>query len=78
MPESLKGYSFVRGKDSIPALEIGRELRDARAAKFWNKTLPEFRAMEVRDQAESIAVYMVEQQIESYYASEMEKRREKK
>lgn len=48
-----------------------------RAARWWRLTMPEFRAMEKRDQAEATAVFIVEQKIESYYASEYAKKADK-
>ena len=39
--------------------------------------MPDFRRMDKKDQAEATAVYIVEQRIEGYYASEQAKRADK-
>ena len=77
-PEQLKGYKFHQGEDRTTPIEINRHLREGRAAKFWGQTLPQFRAMDIQDQAEATAMYMIEQEIEGYYASESEKKSKKK
>lgn len=44
------------------------------AAHWWRMTLPQFRSMEMRDQAEAVAVYLVKQQVDAYYHSESQKK----
>ena len=76
-PERLKGYHFHQGEDRIQPIEISRHLREGRAARHWGQTLPQFRAMDIQDQAEATAIYLIEQEIEAYYASESEKKHKK-
>jgi hypothetical protein len=49
------------------------KLQEAFAAHWWRMTLPQFRAMEMKDQAEAVAVYLVKQQVDGYYHSESQR-----
>lgn len=70
----MKDHEYYKPKDGIPGLTIGRDLIEARAARFWTMRPSELYSLESDEQAKLIAIYLAENAIESYYESEKARR----
>jgi hypothetical protein len=74
--EELRFYKPYRGKNPVKSLEVHPKINEARLAKWWDLKPWEFRALDREQRAELHAIYSVEMEIESYYASESIRRSE--
>jgi len=74
--EELRHYKPYRGKHPITGVSVHHKIQEARIAKWWDLKPWEFRALDREQRAELHAIYSVEMEIESYYASETIRRSE--
>lgn len=77
-PKELDGYKPYKSKDTPEPIPLNGKIIEGRIARYWNMTLSEFKLLSRKEQAESIGLYYIEQEIESYYNSEHLKRMDKK
>lgn len=59
-------------------LTISNAFKEIKAAHFWNLKPWEFRVLTRDQKAELVAAFIVDREIEGYYASEMHKKAKKK